>query len=249
MAGRDAAIRPWSWMYRNRCRRRGAEFQQTCEEKCQIGRDKTVADTTGLDITKQVGWIGCMSKSSSVRIPVRIDVANAKEKQMNLAMTIKVLMPALLAYTATAHADWEWTTWGMHPEQIVAASNGNARLATEEEIKAKSLKQDDQVVRAAKAYAPFSMDGIAFNTWFYFDPKTDALMCVRLVPEKDASLKTLRNRLETTYGPETTETHEKLFSAFWINKIIWSKDDEITLEYGGRGTSIEYCQKMLPSAP
>ncbi|GBG13146.1 uncharacterized protein NMK_0684 [Novimethylophilus kurashikiensis] len=162
---------------------------------------------------------------------------------MNLAKTIQVLMPMLMSYTVAAHADWEWTTWGMRPEQVVAASAGKARLATEEEIKTNTLKQYDQVVRAAKAYAPFSMDGIAFDTWFYFDPKTDALMCVRLIPEKDASLKTIRNRLESTYGPETTETHEKLFSAFWINKIIWSKTDEITLEYGGRGTSLEYCQQ------
>lgn len=168
---------------------------------------------------------------------------------MNVAKTIQVLMPALMmACTASVYADWEWTTWGMHPEQVVSASSSKARLATEEEIKAKSMKQDDHVVRAAKAYAPYSMDGIAFNTWFYFDPKTNTLMCVRLIPEKEASLKTLRNRLETTYGQETTETHEKLFSAFWINKIIWSKGDEITLEYGGRGTSLEYCQKALSTA-
>jgi len=162
---------------------------------------------------------------------------------MKLKKIIQVLLPLFMAYATNSYADWQWTKWGINPEQVLSASDGKARLATEAETKSKSIKQDDQIIRVAKAFAPYSLDEMVFGSWFYFNPKTDGLTCVKLVPEKEGSLKALREKLEATYGPETSESHDKLFTGFWINKIVWLKDDEITLEYGGRGTSVEYCQR------
>lgn len=37
-----------------------------------------------------------------------------------------------LAFAAPARADWQYTKWGMTPEQVVVASGGAARLVTDE---------------------------------------------------------------------------------------------------------------------
>lgn len=49
-------------------------------------------------------------------------------------MKIWPVVALVLAWPGSALADWQWTRWGMTPEELVAASAGNVRLVSADGI-------------------------------------------------------------------------------------------------------------------
>lgn len=79
-------------------------------------------------------------------------------------------LAALLSAPA-AHADWEYTRWGMTPEQVVAASGGKAELLPE-----KSRPRVPPLVTAASG--EFNVGPLRLRTVFSFDIERGGLACV-----------------------------------------------------------------------
>jgi len=86
---------------------------------------------------------------------------------------VRLIFYALIAtlIAPAAHADWQYTKWGMTPEQVVAASGGKAALLPE-----KDRPRMPPLITAAKGEF---MDGqIRLRTVFTFNIERMGLACV-----------------------------------------------------------------------
>jgi hypothetical protein len=71
-----------------------------------------------------------------------------------------------------ARADWQYTTWGMTPQQVVSASNNLAKKSTD--------PHPDSDGNVTKLVAPYQSGKFAFEAQFAFDA-ADKLASVTLV--------------------------------------------------------------------
>lgn len=101
-----------------------------------------------------------------------------------LAAAVCVLLPA----PASAH--WQWTRWGMTPDQVIAASKGTARAGTGE----KSAQGDGTV----GVIGSYDAGGRVFTAKFYFQ---SGLLAYVVLGSRDwqACLQTVRD-LQAVYG-------------------------------------------------
>ncbi|MFO1183940.1 MAG: hypothetical protein U1E56_04055 [Bauldia sp.] len=90
---------------------------------------------------------------------------------MKLHLPGTVLALACCAASA-AEADWEYTKWGMSPQQVVAASKNLAKESTD-------LSRDSDG-NVTKLIAPYQGGKFSFEAQFAFDP-SDKLASVTLV--------------------------------------------------------------------
>jgi hypothetical protein len=101
---------------------------------------------------------------------------------------------AMLLTAPAARADWQYTHWGMTPDQVVAASRGTAKL-----LPAKDRPRLPPMLTAATgAY----QDGpLQLRVTFSFDIATNGLVCVNYglsSPDNDEAFKAA---LVRRYGP------------------------------------------------
>jgi hypothetical protein len=101
---------------------------------------------------------------------------------------------AALSCASAARADWQYTRWGMTPEQVVAASRGQVKLRPEKDWP----RGADILTAATGEYEDGSMQ---FRSTFMFDTATKGLKCVAYgltAPENDERFKAA---LVKQYGP------------------------------------------------
>lgn len=104
---------------------------------------------------------------------------------------------AALAAPAAAHADWEWTRWGMSADEVVAASGGRVSRST--------AGPDHRVHgwdRLAEGVIDY--DGVAVNAQFYFDPAGRSLHVVRLLVSDFRNCDRLKAAVARRLGPPTS---------------------------------------------
>lgn len=136
---------------------------------------------------------------------------------MRWTVCIAFLVSTLATTAASAH--WQYTKWGMSPEEVVSAAEGRVRL---------SAGAPDQQVKGLKigAEGSYSVGSLNLPATFYFDAK--GLQVVDLKAENEATCRALDSRLRGEYGvPFASE------SSFFV-KLVW-KDQE-------RGNRLEYLQ-------
>jgi hypothetical protein len=78
----------------------------------------------------------------------------------------------ILLSESPALADWEYTHWGMMPEQVAAASSGNVKVLPKFERQAGFPETE------VAAMGRFSTGGRSLSVGFMFDTKTGGLSCV-----------------------------------------------------------------------
>ncbi len=93
-----------------------------------------------------------------------------------------------------AFAGWEWTSWGMSREQVIAGSGG--RVKPVQGVEGQRVHGWD--LRAA---GPVDYDGFSFNGEFYFDPDGRSLKVVRLMLKDVGQCQRLQDRMAERYGP------------------------------------------------
>jgi hypothetical protein len=98
-----------------------------------------------------------------------------------------------------ALADWEYTRWGMTPEQVAAASFGKIRVLPKGERQAGA---DDHSEIAAEGVYP--IDGHTLAVGLQFDTRTNGLTCVLYNGSGD-DVALIRDMLVAKYG-KTEET-------------------------------------------
>jgi hypothetical protein len=74
--------------------------------------------------------------------------------------------------TTPAFADWEYTHWGMTPEQVAAASGGNVKVVP------KAERKDTGGNSEMAAVGTFTMGGRTLSGGFQFNTVTNGLECV-----------------------------------------------------------------------
>ncbi len=165
---------------------------------------------------------------------------------------VSIGLALALGLSTSARADWQWTKWGMSPEELVSASAGKARLATEEETKQKSPGPRGGPPRQAMlATATHTAGELQFHVFFLFAPATRRLECVRLRPLNLKLEDTLRDQLITVYGKPTDARRDTITSGFWIGHTVWVGEDKIELTTTSQGPSsavLDYCSRKAGAA-
>ena len=104
----------------------------------------------------------------------------------------RLLGSALLAasaFAAPAEAHWQWTRWGMSPEEVVAASRGAVQLGPPP-----SGKTYENLTGRARGV--YTEAGASFDAYFHFD----------------AEVRLARVALERTGGTDCAALHNRLLA-------------------------------------
>jgi hypothetical protein len=110
-----------------------------------------------------------------------------------------VLSFAALLIASSARADWQYTRWGMTPEQVVAASGGKAELLPEKE-----RPRIPPLTTAAKGY--FEDGALRLRTTFSFNTEGGGLMCVWYGVGNHADDDAFKAMLIKRYGPPQSKS-------------------------------------------
>ena len=133
----------------------------------------------------------------------------------------KWLITGALLLTATpALANWATTTWGMTPEQVVAAVPG-----------AKALKASDDTTLYGMdnlAEAPFREGKVKLTAGFYFDHKSRKLALVDIVADDNTQCPEFRKALEARLGKGDTKRTQETYGGRNVNQISVDWDDATT---------------------
>jgi hypothetical protein len=157
------------------------------------------------------------------------DATGAKPmKWLLFAMTALIAIPA--------HADWQFTRWGMTPDQVVAASKGAARLATEEE--AARFDGPRQKQRRTLAVGSHTAAGIALSVRFVFENNRLVLVSTGVTRPEDAE--PLRQAMLMRYGQPAFVSRVSV-----LTQLGWSDRDrgnkvELIQTNSGNGSSVNY---------
>lgn len=109
---------------------------------------------------------------------------------------------AVLLTASPALANWEYTHWGMTPEQVAAASSGNVKVLP------KSERRDAGEHSAIAATGSFKIGGKSLPVGFQFNAITNGLECViydvsgdDVAMVKDMLIRKYGTTKETSFGP------------------------------------------------
>lgn len=101
--------------------------------------------------------------------------------------------PAALMFASPAQADWQFTRWGMSPEQTAAASSGTVEVVGDR----RSARIWNQPRRALGS---FTSGQIRFRATFYFARPAGGLSTVKLEPPDPRHCNQLLADLTASYG-------------------------------------------------
>jgi hypothetical protein len=99
-----------------------------------------------------------------------------------------------LLYAPAAQADWQYTRWGMTPEQVVAASGGQVKLLPEPE-----RPRLPPLVTAATG--EFDDGPMRLRTVFSFNIERGGLACVSYGVTSSANNEMFKSTLLRRHGP------------------------------------------------
>jgi hypothetical protein len=107
---------------------------------------------------------------------------------------------AILLAATTAHADWQFTRWGMSAEELETFGRGNiARISPARQNSLKLFAVGDALLESG-----YKADDVMFTAIYYF--AGDKLVAVSLRTESAPDGIKTRNRLEALYGkPDRNE--------------------------------------------
>lgn len=157
-----------------------------------------------------------------------------------LAATLTLLLISL----EPAHADWEWTRWGMTPVQAMSASQGKALSATSDEKKRRTYRKGFVPIRVPQLVADHHVQGAELVAYLLFDIDSAKLVCVDLLPKAGNTLPgDLKASLTKAYGKPAGEEEKELPGLHWTTTTWIAGSDRIELQQGGLGSKLQYCQR------
>ncbi len=128
-------------------------------------------------------------------------------------------------------ADWEYTHWGMTPEQVAAASGGSVKVLPKSERKAAGDHSE------IAAEGSFKMGGRTLSVGFQFDTTTNGLECV-LYDAMGDNVAMVTDMLTKKYGPPEKKTYGPAYS------LIWKTPEPIELGVNDKplGGAVNHCR-------
>lgn len=143
-------------------------------------------------------------------------------------LTLKATQKALLSLLAlsftvladTASASWQYTKWGMSPEQVRGASGGKASETTSEERVGKGSSGSNGT-DGPSLVAPYSSGKYVFDAFFYFDA-ANRLSKVTLELRDPSLGAELLGSLRGKYGKPMDESENQ-----YTHFAVWHKDGDL----------------------
>ncbi len=133
----------------------------------------------------------------------------------------------------SAAADWQYTKWGMTPEQVMQASKGAAVVNTD-----RSLDATDGSVKT-KLVAPYQAGGLVFRAEFMFDAH-NKLIQINLALQGGGSCPSVLGLLTSTYGPQQSKDQ------WWDHK----NGNRVSLDQiGASYCKVTYTALSMPGKP
>lgn len=164
--------------------------------------------------------------------------------------TLAIAMGLLVACAPSAHADWEWTHWGMTSSQALSASQGKAVFATATERQRRMYRRGFTPIQVPHLVAEHRAGDVDFLAYLLFDTTSAKLVCVDMVPKPGAALNpSVKNALTDTYGAPAQEETKQLPGIQWTVTTWVGDKDVIELQQGGLGAKLKYCQRDKGSRP
>jgi hypothetical protein len=138
---------------------------------------------------------------------------------------------ALAMVTATpAAADWQYTKWGMTPEQVTAESGGKAVETTAEEQKGNAhpagVKSDVHLK------APFESGRFQFVAFFYFSAPGGRLVGVHLNLKNAELGAELLASLRKKYGKPDIDHNRDVTPALLNYRVVWRAGSDLITYFG-----------------
>lgn len=128
----------------------------------------------------------------------------------------------------TAHADWEYTKWGMTPEQVVQASNGSLKILPKNE-----QKENDTIKMTTKVGGVMTDGALKYDIQFSFATDTNKLAMVGYAVADQAQNNLLLAWLTKKYG---APQHKSAIEAIKYYTYAWDTPDDIMMAFT-QGTS------------
>ena len=116
---------------------------------------------------------------------------------------IAVIAVGLMFGATAANADWEYTKWGMIPDQVIEASNGQAK-------KIEPLTREYRL-RGKWVRSFYKSAELEFDVVFRFDLNSRGLHKVHLKLQDKSHCDSLASMLKTRYG----DSNAKVIMAGW----------------------------------
>lgn len=139
---------------------------------------------------------------------------------------ILAAIPIFAAVVSSARADWEYTKWGMTPEQVVSASKGAVTvLPAADRYK---NEEDHWEIAAQGSHKDGSLN---LSVGFTFDTKAGGLKCVMYNAEGQAAA-LLKGTMIRRYGPPQKES-----SLFGSQTLEWTTPDHIEFVMGQKAVA------------
>ena len=120
-----------------------------------------------------------------------------------------------LAAPGVALADWQWTTWSMPAERVIAASGGRLQAV---------VGRDGQRVNGwhLRAVGPISFEGFDFDGEFFFDRDGKALKVVRLTLKDPSQCRPLEERMTRLHGAPADASRD--LGVLKVRILNWADD-------------------------
>lgn len=117
---------------------------------------------------------------------------------------VALIALGLLNCPSSANADWQYTQWGMSPEQAMAASSGFLRKATAKEVADNTIPP----IGSALVVGEYATNNIKFSATLLFD--ANKLSGVHLRPVDMEDVERIFGLTTAIYGkPDTTKDEWK----------------------------------------
>jgi len=142
----------------------------------------------------------------------------------------------LFALVSGASADWEYTRWGMTPEQVAAASKGMVKVLPA------NARNTQGLANLQEAAAGTHKDGnLLLDVRFSFNTGTNGLDCVTYALRNAAQNALLKDTLTKRYGPPQKQGG---IPDIGLEETSWTKADDIDFAtVKGRGAVVLHCRK------
>ena len=180
-----------------------------------------------------------MAGVSTVRRGLDRHLGGRAAPDLALVATVAFLATVALAASAVpAGADWQYTQWGMTPDQVKAASDGAATDNADRLRDVDGLK--------AALVAPYQGETVAFTAVFLFNEQ-DRLRYVTLNPIGKLSCPQVVQTLADHYGAPGNRADMVRASTMRWNDL-GADNLVVYLDLGGGDCSVQY-SKLPPTRP
>jgi hypothetical protein len=149
---------------------------------------------------------------------------------------VTVVMAGILWAPQVARADWQYTKWGMTPEQVLAASKGKLRRCSVDACKGQATDNT-----AAQFYGEYVAGEFFFTVYTMFDKRSNKLTSVNLILSDPAQGDSLVGSVRAKYGEPANQSRTAIMSLY-----VWrdQKDQISIIDIGRSNVSLQYQPRL-----